>query len=82
VCQDFSHIMIAVLRRLGLPSRYVSGYIAPAAPANPVRLRSRPMRGSRCACPNRGGWDSIPRTTSLPVSGTEDQRGRQMQQQQ
>lgn len=31
VCQDFSHIMIAVLRRLGLPSRYVSGYIAPAA---------------------------------------------------
>ena len=31
VCQDFSHIMLATLRRLGLPCRYVSGYIAPRA---------------------------------------------------
>jgi transglutaminase-like putative cysteine protease len=31
VCQDFTHIMLAVLRRLGLPCRYVSGYIAPRA---------------------------------------------------
>jgi transglutaminase-like putative cysteine protease len=29
VCQDFAHITVAMLRRLGLPSRYVSGYIAP-----------------------------------------------------
>jgi transglutaminase-like putative cysteine protease len=29
VCQDFSHIMLATLRRLGLPCRYVSGYLAP-----------------------------------------------------
>ncbi len=29
VCQDFSHIMLATLRRIGLPCRYVSGYIAP-----------------------------------------------------
>jgi transglutaminase-like putative cysteine protease len=27
VCQDFSHIMIALLRRLGVPARYVSGYL-------------------------------------------------------
>ncbi len=27
VCQDFTHIMIALLRRLGLPCRYVSGYL-------------------------------------------------------
>jgi transglutaminase-like putative cysteine protease len=27
VCQDFSHVMIAALRALGLPARYVSGYI-------------------------------------------------------
>lgn len=32
VCQDFSHVMIAVLRRLSLPARYVSGYIAPENP--------------------------------------------------
>ncbi len=27
VCQDFTHLMIAVLRSLGLPARYVSGYV-------------------------------------------------------
>ncbi len=27
VCQDFTHLMIAVLRSLGVPARYVSGYI-------------------------------------------------------
>lgn len=27
VCQDFSHIFIALCRKIGLPARYVSGYI-------------------------------------------------------
>jgi transglutaminase-like putative cysteine protease len=27
VCQDFTHIMIALVRRLGIPCRYVSGYL-------------------------------------------------------
>lgn len=27
VCQDFSHIMIALVRRIGIPCRYVSGYL-------------------------------------------------------
>ncbi len=27
VCQDFAHLMIACVRSLGLPSRYVSGYL-------------------------------------------------------
>jgi transglutaminase-like putative cysteine protease len=27
VCQDFAHIMIALVRRLGIPCRYVSGYL-------------------------------------------------------
>ena len=32
VCQDFTHIMLSVLRRAGLPSRYVCGYIEAVAP--------------------------------------------------
>jgi len=27
VCQDFAHIMIGLVRRLGIPCRYVSGYL-------------------------------------------------------
>lgn len=29
VCQDFAHILLALLRQVGIPSRYVSGYICP-----------------------------------------------------
>lgn len=27
VCQDFAHVMLACVRRLGIPARYVSGYL-------------------------------------------------------
>lgn len=29
VCQDFAHVMLETLRSIGIPSRYVSGYICP-----------------------------------------------------
>jgi transglutaminase-like putative cysteine protease len=29
VCQDFAHVLLKLLRTLGIPSRYVSGYICP-----------------------------------------------------
>jgi transglutaminase-like putative cysteine protease len=32
VCQDFTHIMLSVLRTAGLPARYVCGYIEAVAP--------------------------------------------------
>ena len=27
VCQDFSHIMLALVRKIGIPARYISGYL-------------------------------------------------------
>lgn len=33
VCQDFAHLLLSVLRRRGLPARYVSGYIVPRSTA-------------------------------------------------
>jgi transglutaminase-like putative cysteine protease len=38
VCQDFAHLQIACLRALGLPARYVSGYLVTAPPAGEPRL--------------------------------------------
>ncbi len=38
VCQDFAHIMIACLRTLGLPARYVSGYLLTVAAPGTVKL--------------------------------------------
>ena len=38
VCQDFAHLGIACLRSLGLPARYVSGYLRTRPPAGQPRL--------------------------------------------
>lgn len=38
VCQDFAHVMIAGLRGLGLPARYVSGYLRTTPPPGEERL--------------------------------------------
>lgn len=35
VCQDFSHMAIALMRAVGLPARYVSGYLFPDPQAQP-----------------------------------------------
>jgi transglutaminase-like putative cysteine protease len=31
VCQDFTHLTLAILRAMGLPARYVSGYLYPTS---------------------------------------------------
>lgn len=47
VCQDFAHVMIAGLRGLGLPARYVSGY---------VRTRPPPGRAARRGADQSHAW--------------------------
>jgi transglutaminase-like putative cysteine protease len=47
VCQDFSHLMIAGLRGLGLPARYVSGYI---------RTRPPPGQAKRLGSDQSHAW--------------------------
>jgi transglutaminase-like putative cysteine protease len=39
VCQDFAHIMIACLRAMGIPARYVSGYLLTHPAPGTVKLR-------------------------------------------
>ncbi len=38
VCQDFAHLQIAAMRTLGLPARYVSGYILTHPPEGQPKL--------------------------------------------
>ncbi|OYW11667.1 MAG: hypothetical protein B7Z55_19015 [Planctomycetales bacterium 12-60-4] len=38
VCQDFAHLEIAALRSLGIPARYVSGYLRTIPPPGRPRL--------------------------------------------
>lgn len=50
VCQDFAHILIAMCRVIGIPARYVSGYIvsrtAPAQPPMPGQSQSQSQTSS------------------------------------
>ncbi len=39
VCQDFTHVMVAGLRALGLPARYVSGYLRTRPPPGQAARR-------------------------------------------
>ncbi|MET9076969.1 transglutaminase family protein [Streptomyces sp. NPDC004232] len=54
VCQDIAHVTIALLRGLGLPSRYVSGYLHPEKEAE----LHRPVAGQSHAWIEywAGGW--------------------------
>ena len=36
VCQDFAHLLLGVLRKRGIPARYVSGYLVPQNKENPA----------------------------------------------
>lgn len=38
VCQDFAHLALACLRAMGMPARYVSGYLETNAPAGKEKL--------------------------------------------
>jgi transglutaminase-like putative cysteine protease len=39
VCQDFAHLTVACLRAVGLPARYVSGYLETRPPPGRPRLQ-------------------------------------------
>ena len=70
VCQDFTHLMIAGLRGLGLPARYMSGYIrtraAPGAEKRPGSDVSHAWVGAWLGPEH--GWIGLDPTNDLVVS--------------
>ncbi len=57
VCQDFAHLQIALVRSLGLPARYVSGYLRTVSPEGAPRLVGADASHAWLSvCCGRAGW--------------------------
>jgi transglutaminase-like putative cysteine protease len=75
VCQDFAHVMIGGLRSLGLPARYVSGYLKSRRAAKPgAKPAGDDLVGSEAShawvsawCPTLG-WIEVDPTNDLVPS--------------
>lgn len=67
VCQDFTHLMIGCLRSIGLPARYVSGYILTHPTAGQNRLIGADASHAWVSvyCPRWGWVDFDPTNRSL-----------------
>lgn len=68
VCQDFSHLMIAGLKALGIPARYVSGYILTHPPPGKPRLQGADASHAWVSvwCPDHGWVDFDPTNGIMP----------------
>ncbi|MFL6095418.1 MAG: transglutaminase domain-containing protein [Blastococcus sp.] len=66
VCQDISHVTVGLLRALGLPARYVSGYLHPRPDAG----IGQPVTGESHAWVEwwDGGWTAFDPTNSVDVA--------------
>jgi len=69
VCQDFAHIMICGLRGLGLPARYVSGYLRTIPPPGRARLEGADATHAWVSlwCGEERGWIGFDPTNNLLV---------------
>ena len=58
VCQDYSHIMIAALRALGIPAGYVSGFLRTVPPPGQARLEGADAMHAWVSawCGTEAGW--------------------------
>jgi len=68
VCQDFAHFEIACLRALGLPARYISGYLETLPPPGQAKLTGSDASHAWISifCPGLGWIDVDPTNNLLP----------------
>lgn len=69
VCQDFAQVMIAGLRGLGLPARYVSGYLRTEPPPGRPRLEGADATHAwvEVWCAAGPGWVGLDPTNGIPA---------------
>jgi transglutaminase-like putative cysteine protease len=70
VCQDFSHIMIAGLRGLGIPAGYVSGFLRTIPPPGKERLEGADAMHAwaKVWCGRETGWLELDPTNGMRAS--------------
>lgn len=68
VCQDFAHLQIACLRSIGLPARYVSGYLMTQPPEGQAKLTGADESHAWLSvwCPELGWVDFDPTNNLIP----------------
>lgn len=68
VCQDFAHVEIAALRSLGLPARYISGYLLTHPPEGQEKLVGADASHAWLSawCPGLGWIDFDPTNNCIP----------------
>lgn len=81
VCQDFAHIMIGCLRSLGIPARYVSGYLRTIPPPGKSKLIGADQSHAWVAayCGQAQGWiefdptnNTVCSTDHIPIAWGRD----------
>lgn len=67
VCQDFAHLALSCLRVMGLPGRYVSGYLVTALPGQPRVVGADASHAwLQAYCPGVGWLDLDPTNDVVP----------------
>ncbi|MBI1389378.1 MAG: transglutaminase family protein [bacterium] len=69
VCQDFAHLQIACLRAMGVPAKYVSGYLRTTPPPGKPRLQGADASHAWVSVYVPGaGWIDVDPTNNAVVS--------------
>jgi transglutaminase-like putative cysteine protease len=72
VCQDFAHLLLGMVRKRGLPGRYVSGYLVPEGASSPDAKLQEVIGGyashawAEVYLPG-AGWMGLDPTLGLPL---------------
>ncbi len=66
VCQDYAHVMIAIARTWGIPSRYVSGYLHDVSSGNGADRGMTTHAWVECLLPGSGWTGFDPTNQTLP----------------
>lgn len=71
VCQDFAHLQIACLRSIGVPARYISGYLRTYAAEGETRLVGSDVSHAWIAayCTGAGWLEADPTNNLVPSEG-------------